>query len=130
MIVYKWVIKEKNKFSPLINCGIFKPFDNIKLMCYEKGKTVKNYINPYEEISYIKKDGRMLNGSGFHMAGFHFWLSKNNERYLKQFDKCMNRLNKKVNCILTCLVREKDIIKKDDKRLIASKFRVLREERI
>ncbi len=124
MIVYKWVIKKGNKYLPLINNGAYYPFNNLDLGYYEKGRTVKEFINPYELI----KNGNRYKQKGFHRIGYHFWSDKQGQRF-NQYQKCMKRqMNKQINCILKCYIRDKDVIMKARGRVIAKKFRILREE--
>ena len=121
MIVYKWVVKKDNKYYPIINNGAYFPFNNIKLDYYIKGKTIKNYINPWNLTSFPKRKTR-----GFHRPGYHFWKNKTEER-IDNYQKCMSKYNKQINCTLKCYIRNKDIIMQDAQRLIAKKFRILEE---
>ena len=124
MIGYKWVIKDKDKYLPIINNGAFFPFNNLKLKHYEKGNTIKEFINPYQFL----KNGERFKQRGFHRLGYHFWIFNNNDR-LENYQHCMQRQTKKqINCVLKCYIRNKDIIMKDNKRFIAKKFRILKEE--
>ena len=122
MIVYKWVIKKKDKYYPIINNGAYSPFDNLNLGYYERGKTVEGFINPYQFI----KNGDKYRQRGFHRTGFHFWTTPKGERF-ENYQKYMKRYNKNINCVLKCYVRQKDIIVKNHNRIIAKRFRVLNE---
>ncbi len=121
MIVYKWVIKKDKKYFPIINNGAFAPFDKLKLGYYKKGYTSKEFFNPY---TYLPK--RTYKPRGFHRTGYHFWTKPKGQRFL-YYQCSMKRLNKQINCILKCYVRNKDLILKDENRVIAKKFRVLNE---
>jgi len=125
MIVYKWVIKYGNKYYPIINNGAYKPFDDLPLDFYQKGNTIKNYINPNLLIpnKYRRRFGH------FHREGYHFWKNKEGLR-IENYQKCMKRKGKQINCILKCYIRNKDIIIQDKNRLIAKKFRILGEKKI
>jgi len=123
MLVYKWVIKYNKKYYTIINNGAYRPFDNLNLSYYKKGKTIKKFINPYNLVSKEK----IHKQRGFHRTGFHFWVDKKGER-LEQYQKYMARRGKKINCTLKCYIRDKDILMKDSKRVIAKKFRILGEE--
>lgn len=123
MVLYKWVIKKDNKYFPVINNGAYPPFNDLDLGYYQKGKTIKNFINPYNLIPnrYFRKQ------KGFHRTRFHFWINKNN-RMLKRYQNCMKQtMNKQINCILKCYIRIQDIIMQDNDRIIAKKFRILGE---
>jgi len=129
MIVYKWVIEKNNKFFPIINNGAFKLFNKLNLGYYTLGKTYKNFINPYLLLkdSYIHTKRQR----SFHRTGYHFWIKKNNNEELKRYNLCMKRqTGKRINCILTCYIRNKDIIKISNNRVIAKKFRILKKEYI
>lgn len=120
MIVYKWVIKKNNKYFPIVNNGAYKPFQNLDLSFYEKGKTIKNFINPYKLIL----DGNEYKQKGFHRTGYHFW-KQIDLKILERYNRCMK--TNKINCTLKCYIRHKDIIKEDENRIIAKKFRILGE---
>ena len=125
MIMYKWVIKKRDKYFPIINNGAFRPFNNLNLRYYKKGNTIEGFINPYKLI----KNGNRFKQRGFHRIGYHFWINKKGCR-LQNYQLCMKRsMNNQINCILKCYVREKDIIMKSDSRVIAKKFRILSEEK-
>lgn len=121
MIVYKWVIKEKNYFKPIINNGAYKPANDIDLPSYRKGKTIKNFINVEQLTEHPKEASR------WHIPGFHFWIEQK-IKHFKMFNSCMQRCkNTKINCVLKCFVRQKDIILKGDNRIVAKSFRILGE---
>ena len=121
MIVYKWVIKKHNQYYPIINNGAYKPFLNFQLQSYSKGITIKNAINPNNQL------GLVVRQHGFHRDGFHFWKYIDTKQ-LQQYNKCMKTLaNTSINCTLKCFVRNKDIIMQDNQRVIAKKFRILQE---
>lgn len=121
MVVYKWVIKKENKYFPIINNGGYTPFTNLDLGYYKKGKTIKNFINPYNLIKNTRKQW------GFHRTGYHFWID-NDKRQLKNYQKYMKRVTgRQINCILKCYIRLKDVIMKDSNRIITTKFRILGE---
>lgn len=123
MIVYKWVIKKDNKYYPIINNGAYKPFTGLNLGYYIKGRTISNYINPFELIPL----GNIYHQRDFHRTGFHFWNTLNNLP-LERYNKTMKyHKNTEINCTLKCYIREKDIIKRDAYRTIAKKFRILEE---
>ena len=122
MIVYKWILKYGEEYYPIINNGAYRPFDRLKLEPYKKGKTIKNFINPYEQTKNVNR----YKQHNFHRAGYHFWRNNNN-KYLDRYNQCMLRRGKKINCTLKCYIRNKDIILQDNERIIASKFRILGE---
>lgn len=116
MICYKWVIKEKDYYKPIVNNGALPCAKNIKLYYYKKGKTIKNFININHPI-----------GNLFHRSGFHFWKNPSKERF-KQYERCMVGIaNTRINCTLKCFVRNKDIILQNDEQIIAKQFRILGE---
>ncbi len=116
MIVYKWVIKENNYYKPIVNNGALSCALDINLPFYQKGKTIKDFININHPI-----------GHRFHRSGFHFWKKPTNRRF-KFFNHCMWKMKKtKINCTLKCFVSEKDIILQDNNQMIAKKFRILCE---
>lgn len=122
MIVYKWVIKKEDKYFPIINNGAYSPFNDLDLGYYQKGKTIKNFINPYNLIP-----NRYFRQQRFHRTGFHFWIDKNN-CMLERYQNCMKRtLNRQINCTLKCYIRNKDIIMQNCDRIITKKFRILGE---
>ena len=125
MIVYKWVIKKKDKYYPIVNNGAYPPFNNLNLGYYKKGKTIKGFINPYQLI----KNGNRFKQKKFHRIGFHFWTSPKGQRF-ESYQKCIQRSQKEINAILKCYIRQRDIILKDQNRVIAKKFRVLQEIKI
>jgi hypothetical protein len=123
MIAYKWVIKEDNKYYPIINNGAYRLFNNLDLGYYKKRNTIKEFINPYNLI----RNGFKYRQFSFHRTGFHFWIN-NDKKYLNNYQRVMKfHKNKKINCILKCYVRKKDIILENEERLIANKFRILGE---
>ncbi len=127
MIVYKWVIKENNYYKPIVNNGAIacRGSKDIKLPYYFKGKTISGYIDILKILN-IKH-----NHNPFHRSGFHFWKNMNDFFYpyrLKSYQNCMKNYAKtKINCVLKCYVREKDIILQNDEQIIAKQFRILYE---
>lgn len=123
MIVYKWVIKKRNKYFPIINNGaaVGILWRDIELNPYKKGNTIKDYIDPHKLNRGVK------NGYDFDIPGFHFWKKIDNETK-ERYQRCMKSLRKKqINCTLKCFIRKKDIIKENKYRIVAKQFRILGE---
>ena len=123
MIVYKWVIKKRNEYHPIINNGGHAGYfwRDKGLKPYEKGHTIKNYIDPHKLNRGIRQ------GYDFDIPGFHFWRTIDNKTK-ERYQRCMKSIKgTQINCTLKCFIREKDIIKKDNQRIIAKQFRILGE---
>ena len=122
MICYKWVIKEKNYYKPIVNNGALVCAKNIKLCSYRIGKIIKDFIDIYKLLNPMQQSR-----SKFNRSGFHFWKNPTKERF-NQYERCMiNVANTKINCTLKCFIRNKDIILENNEQIIAKKFRILGE---
>ena len=122
MIVYKWVIKEKDFYKPIINNGAYRPANSLHLKNYKKGKTINNFID-VDNLLNIKRRCSSI----FHKPGFHFWKNPTLSDF-NNFQRCMqHNRNQKINCTLRCYIRQKDIILENDNKIIAKKFRILGE---
>ena len=116
MICYKWVIKEKDYYKPIVNNGAMVGAKNVILKSYIIGKTIKNFIN----INNPKNNE-------FNRSGFHFWKNPSKEKFA-QYERCMIKMmNTRINCTLKCYIRNKDIILQNGEQIIAKQFRILGE---
>lgn len=101
MICYKWVIKEKNYYKPIINNGAFKPANNIKLRNYKKGQTINGLVDVQKILR--QRPSRVP----FHRSGFHFWKDPTKDE-MDRYNRCMKRAkNLNINCTLKCYIRQK-----------------------
>ncbi len=123
MIVYKWVIKEKDYYKPIINNGAYRPANNVRLDNYKKGKTIKDFIDIHNFLNNKSSSSK----GNFHKKGFHFWKYSNHCE-IENYQHCIEKnKGEKINCILKCYIRNKDIILEDDNRIIAKQFRIIGE---
>lgn len=119
MKAYKWCIKEKNKYFPLINYGIHP---RIKATClpYEMGK---NYIE-YEDLLPLRiRKPSIMCSPGFHffdsLKPRYWWILYCN--YLRHYQQ------PSINAIIECEVERKHILFEGKEQIIATQFRTLKE---
>jgi len=119
MIVYKWVIKQNNRFYSLMNYGINSWRLPISLAPYCINNIYSDYQNYGERLT-----------NPFEKKGFHFWKNPEGEflgMKLKWNNYLQKRNQPKINAILLCEININDIIKENDIRVIAKKFKVIEQ---
>jgi hypothetical protein len=123
MIAFKWVIKEGDKYYPILNYGINPWLPDITLDYYELNKT---YSDSKDASPHRDKDFhiyRLQHKNSFELPGYHFWKKSINDKF-DMWNKCIqSKKFPEINAIISCEIF--DIIKEDDERLICKSFTVI-----
>ncbi len=135
MIGYKYVTQKGNKYSSLMNHGLYGGIDTTKkIHDYEIGKKYNNSI-------CVKKNSsgyfNPKNKKDTHRKGYHFFI-KPNFKIKKQYENCMfsnikttGQKKKSITHILKCKINNSDIVARGEsyhdtiEHIVANKFEVL-----